>query len=413
MAAPQTDIKSQAIELATKAFGAFSEDISSMFEVDMKCTSKGVCTETIKGLSQKFKKLAAVNCIKSEGILNGTFQIVFDKEGLFTLAGVIVMLPKQRILDDRKRDSIKEAEYVADAIKEAGNLLVGSWDRIFREELEGHGHFTQTNTFIGVPWDNPKANIDLNEEQFSFVPYEMTIGDYPSFSCGVIFPEAIFKTPPPAAAETSAPAEEKVAEKPQEEAKAEVVPAAVVEPAAGPVSETIQKMTQSSAVLPGGTSLSSLAMCAKDIMQKEVLWGNSDDSVQQALTKMQQADVGYMMIGTDGLPEGIVSTFDIAATLSVYLRPMFAKWRRPTDDATLQIKIKWIMTRPVRTIKSDASLVSIMESMCQYGLRCLPVVEKDGKVAGLITVFDVFKAFLHSDSGLSPAGNAPQGPPLA
>jgi CBS domain-containing membrane protein len=154
-------------------------------------------------------------------------------------------------------------------------------------------------------------------------------------------------------------------------------------------------------------------MCAKDIMQKEVLWGNADDSVQQALTKMQQADVGYMMIGKDGLLDGIVSTFDIAATLSVYLKPMFAKWRRPIDDATLQIKIKWIMTRPVRTIKLDAPLISIMESMCQYGLRCLPVVEKNGKMAGLITVFDIFKALLHNDSDLSTTGNAPQGPPLA
>jgi CBS domain-containing protein len=435
MATPQTDIKSQTIELATTAFEAFCDDISSMFEVDMKCTQKGVCTETTKGLSQKFKKLAAINFIKSEGILNGTFHVIFDQGGLFTLAGIIVMLPKQRILDDRKRGSIKEAEGMADAIKEAGNLLVGAWDRIFREELEGHGHFTQTNTFIGNPWDNPKEKIGLNEEEFSFIPYEMTIGDYPAFNCGVIFPEAIFKTPAPAA-ETPAPAKEKVAEKPQEEAKTsesespaakeeakvEVAPTAVSEqtkpadgkePAAGPVSETIQKMVQSSAGLSSRTDQISLAVCAKDIMQKEVLWGNADDSVQQALTKMEQAGVGYMIVGKDGLLDGIVSTFDIAATLSVYLKPMFAKWRRPIDDATLQIRIKWIMTRPVRTIKPDTSLTAIMENMCQSGLRSLPVVEKDGKVVGLVTVFDIFKALLNTESGISTAGKTPQAPSLA
>jgi CBS domain-containing protein len=432
MAASQTDIKSHAIELATKAFGAFSEDISSMFNVDMKCSQNGVCTETAKGLNKRFEKLAAVNCIKSEGILNGTFQIVFDKEGLFTLAGVIVMLPKQKILDNRKLSSTKEAEELTDTVKEAGNLLVGSWDRIFREGFKGHGHFVQTNTLIGTPWDNSKETIGLsNDEEFLFIPYEITIGDYPAFNCGVIFPEAIFKTPP-LSAETPAPAEEKVAEEAKapeseapvtkEETKTEVVPAAVSEqakpaddkePAAGPVSETIQKMTQSSVVMPGGTCLASLAICAKDIMQKEVLWGSTDDSVQQALTKMQQADVGYMMIGKDGLPEGVVSTFDVAAALSVYLKPMFAKWRRPLDDATLQIKIKWIMTRPVHTIKLDTPLTAIMESMCQYGLRCLPVIEKNGKVAGLITVFDIFKALLHNDGGLSMTGNAPEAPPLA
>ncbi|KKK54059.1 hypothetical protein LCGC14_3088540, partial [marine sediment metagenome] len=92
-------------------------------------------------------------------------------------------------------------------------------------------------------------------------------------------------------------------------------------------------------------------------MQKEVIWANPDDTVQQALTKMQQHDVGYMIVGTEGLLEGIVSKSDIAATLSVYLKPMFAKWHRPIDDATLQIRIKWIMTRFVHTVKPDTSVI--------------------------------------------------------
>jgi CBS-domain-containing membrane protein len=153
-------------------------------------------------------------------------------------------------------------------------------------------------------------------------------------------------------------------------------------------------------------------MCAKDIMQKEVLWGNADDSVQQALTKMQQADAGYMMVGKEGSIEGIVSTFDIAAALSVYLKPMFAKWRRPIDDATLQIKIKWIMTRPVCTIKPDTSVAAIMENMRQSGLCCLPVADQKGNVDGLVTVFDIFKALLNTDSGSSTAGKTPQAPSL-
>jgi CBS domain-containing protein len=342
------------------------------------------------------------------------------------------MLPKQKILDNRKLGSTKDAHGMADAIREAGNLLVGTWDRIFREELEGHGRFVQTNTFIGDPWDNPKEKIGLSDdEEFSFVPYEITIDDYPAFNCGVILPEAIFKAPAPNA-ETPAPADEKTQEKPQEEAKAEepaaeetakveagpektpapAMPTDGTEPAAGPVSETIQRMVKSSTDLPDRTGLISLSMCAKDIMQKEVLWGNADDSVQQAMTKMQQADASYMMVGSNGQLDGIVSTFDLASALSVYLKPMFAKWRRPTDDATLQIRIKWIMTRPVRTIKPDTSLAAIMESMCQSGLRCLPVVEKDGKVVGLVMVFDIFKAMLNTDSGISTAGKTPEAPSL-
>ncbi|PKL49394.1 MAG: hypothetical protein CVV39_03035 [Planctomycetes bacterium HGW-Planctomycetes-1] len=399
MTASQTDIKSRTVELATTAFEAFCGDVSGMFGVDAKCAHKGMTTETVKGLSQKFEKLSAVNFIDSNGILNGTFPIVFDQGGLFTLAGVIVMLPAGKILDGRNRGSAQEAEALIETIKQGGNLLVGSWDRIFREKLEGHGRFIHSNTHIGNLRDNPKEKIGLTDtEEFTFISYEMTIGEHPPFNCGVILPEAIFNAPPPA--------EEKNEEKPQEEVKAEAEPAA--EPAAGPVSETIQKMAQSSADLPDGANPALSALCAKDVMQKEVLWGSGDEGVQQAMAKMQQADVGYMVVGSNGQLDGIVSTFDLASTVSVYLKPMFAKWRRPTDDATLQIRVKWIMTRPVRTIKPETPVLAIMEDMCQSGLRCFPVVEKDGKVVGLITVFDVLKALLKVNSSHSFAGKAPQ-----
>jgi CBS-domain-containing membrane protein len=176
-------------------------------------------------------------------------------------------------------------------------------------------------------------------------------------------------------------------------------------------SGTIQRIVQSPADLPGEHPSTSLAIHAKDIMQKGVIWGSADESVQQALTKMQQADVGYMMVGAEGQLDGIVSKSDITGAVSVYLRPVFAKWRRPIDDATLQIKIKWIMTSPVRTIKPDTSFAEIIENMCQFGMRCLPVIDSQGKVVGSVTVFNIFK-LLSSSSDVSSAGKTPQVPQL-
>ncbi|MHC4069306.1 MAG: CBS domain-containing protein [Planctomycetota bacterium] len=71
------------------------------------------------------------------------------------------------------------------------------------------------------------------------------------------------------------------------------------------------------------------------------------------------------------------------------------------------------MTRPVRTIKPDTSVAAIMENMRQSGLRCLPVVDQQGDVAGLVTVFDIFEALLNTGSGVSTAGKTPQAPQLA
>ena len=165
MAISQTELKSQTIEFAAESFETFCEDISGMFGVEMKCDQQESSTETAKDISKKFKKFSATNTIEAQGDLSGTFQMVFDREGLFTLAGVIVMLPEQRILENRKKGTVKDAEEVSDAIGEVGNLLVGSWDRIFRENLEGHGHFKQTDTIIGDPWKTPEEKLGLTDEQ--------------------------------------------------------------------------------------------------------------------------------------------------------------------------------------------------------------------------------------------------------
>ena len=91
---------------------------------------------------------------------------------------------------------------------------------------------------------------------------------------------------------------------------------------------------------------------------------------------------------------------------------MFAKWRRSEDDATLGIEIKWMMSRPVRTVTPEATLGSMIESMRRYGGRCLPVVDSQGSVQGIITVFDILLRVLEAEKTFSWEGSPPQAPPL-
>ncbi|MHC4113730.1 MAG: CBS domain-containing protein [Planctomycetota bacterium] len=523
MTTTQTEIESQIIELSTKALGSFCDDISQMFSVNMSCKPLEPCAETVKGLGKKYKKLAAVISVKSEGALKGNFQFIFDKIGLFTLSGVIVMLPEERILKAGKYGSDEEAENMSDTFGEAGNLLVGSWDRLFREELESHGHFAQLNTFIGNPWNKPEEKIGLDRnEELLFIRHEITIGSYPPFRCGIIFPKRIFadisepdtgatdniekkdeeeteekaqeqqvttqQTEPEESVEdrkteavesesqdsTAEKDEQKTEEKTQEqqattgktepeesvedpktdavesesqdstaekaeeepesekavdekETVAEEHPEAIADTKIdaeeadvfsgevkaeavsinetcqsqmGPVSKTIKRMTAPQGNPPGEFGQTAWAICASDIMRKEVLWANADDSVQQALEKIDKAGTGYLLIGTGGVIEGVVSKSDLAGAMSPYLRPMFAKWRRPLDDATLKIRIKWIMSRLVRTVNAETPLPEIIQNMCQHdGHCCLPVVDNNGKVQGMITTFDIYSTLLKTVSG--------------
>ena len=457
MTATQTELESRAIELSAEAFDAFCDDISGMFEVDMKCVQQKASEETIDSLKKRFKKLSAVNNVDTTGAMHGTFYLIFDQGGLFTLSGVIVMLPEKRIIQEIRRGEIQDADSMNDAVRETGNLCVGSWDKIFREEYEGHGHFVQNGTFIGNPWEKPEESINLNkDESLTFVPFEMTVGNFPTFNCGVIFPKSIFEPQSELQAEEEETIEENIEKAEQQtdsnESDLEINQQIEIEnketdiniensetmvqeeepvlesnqdkQVEVPVSETIKKMTESPAVLPGEsvsskdsdihhkeTDTVSLSLNAKDIMDTNVTWCGSDESVQQAIEKMKQFDTGYLLIGSEGVLEGIVSRSDITGAVSPYLRSIFSKWRRPLDDATLNIRIKWIMSRPVHTIKSDTNIIKIMENMRQYGVRCFPVIDSDNKVQGIVTVFDIFKEF-NQNSDVSTMGKIIQVPLL-
>jgi len=157
-----------------------------------------------------------------------------------------------------------------------------------------------------------------------------------------------------------------------------------------------------------------LTLSAKDIMQKELVWGSADDSVQQTFAKMQQHDAGHVMVGQDGVLEGIISKSDLTGATSPYLQPAFTKWRRFLDDATLQIRIKWIMSRPVHIISPQAPIEVIMRHMCQFRRPCLPVVDQQGKVLGLVTEANILKALLpQSSPDISTSGEAAQVKPAS
>ena len=490
MATSQTEIRSPAIELSAEAFNVFCQGISGMFGVDIQCNQQQAVAATIPGLEERFENLVAVDCVRVEGALEGTLQFVFDREGLFTLAGIVLGVPEQKTLENTEHGSLEDAEGLSDAIREIGHLMAGAWQKLFNEKLDDQSRFVKISTFIGDPWHKTEEKIDVTgDEELLLVSYEMTIEPYPTFECGVILPETILAGTSVSLGEETALSQEEAGEKTEEETKGEVEAgseekgeeetereaevgseekaeagseeeteegteekaeieteedgsdadrnAAEAEPeepaeekeaapdanticdvaeeeAASPdqskestvsgVSETIQNMTQSSAVLPGELAQQSFAMSAEEVMQKEVVWGTPDDSVQQTLTKMQHHDVGYIMIGQGGVLEGIVSKSDLTGAISPYLRPMFAKWRRPSDDATLQIKVKWIMSKLVRTIKAQASVAAVIESMFEFGGGCLPVVDQQGKVQGLVTAYDIFKVL--SSPGVSTAGGS-------
>ncbi len=383
--------------LSDQSFGTFCDDISGMFGVNVRCNQQPVVIETFKGLNKYFTDLAIVHCVKAQGASEPIFHLMLDRSGLFVLAGVISMHTEELVLKDITSGSLEDARAMSSILTEVGEALVGAWDRVFRKELQGHSQFVQTDTFIGNPWSESEQISSFGDGELVLVSYEMAIEPYPAFKCGVIFLKELFAVLP----ETELKNDGEKA-KPQgidvekvstvnpgakEDIKdAEKIVTATVETdesKSEPIPETIRKLVQ--------TVTPPLPVWAKDIMQKDVIWCGAEDSVEQASAKMQQYNTSYILVGQNGALEGIVSKSDIKGATSSYLRPEFAKWRRPLDYATLQIKLKWVMSKPVHTVKEDTLLAEMIENMSQFAVRCLPVVNNQGKVEGIVTVFDIFR----------------------
>lgn len=451
MTATQTDTELQVEELSKKAFDVFCEDISSVFNIEIKCQKQDVFIETVKGLKKRFGKLAAINNIDSKGFLDVTFQVILDQAGLFTLGGVIMMQPEEEILGNMKKGSVKLAENMADAIGEVGNLLTKSWNKIFEAEVEGDNEFTLSlPAFLGQSWEKSVGIADLDEDhELLLILYQMKVNSFETFQCGVLFPKAIsgkdtdsgpeqtIDNPEPAAEKDTIKndeTKEELAEKPEStdkkesseqtvksskdiDTKAGIKEADEKKPKASKkskknrktnASKAIQKMTESPTDQPDRSSHSKatktaaiskisdfLKIPAKDIMQDQIIWSDPEESVAQALKIIEHENISHILVGKNGVLEGIVSKLDISGAISPYLRPIFAKWHRPSDDATLQIKVKWIMSKPAYTIKTDTPLETILENMNQFKGHALPVTDEQGRVLGIVTDHDIFRTLLN------------------
>ena len=103
MAQSQAELESTTAELVTETFNVFAEDIATMFDTEVTAQQLDITVGTIKDVKDTYKKLAAICSVTAEGPINGQFHVVFDKEGLFTVAGTFVMQPEQIITKNRKK----------------------------------------------------------------------------------------------------------------------------------------------------------------------------------------------------------------------------------------------------------------------------------------------------------------------
>lgn len=118
-----------------------------------------------------------------------------------------------------------------------------------------------------------------------------------------------------------------------------------------------------------------------DRKDKNVYAVGPDDPVIEAIRRMADNHVGALLVMEGEQLLGIISERD-------YARKVVLKARSSTNTP-----VRDIMTAPVVSISSDASVEDAMRRMTRGRFRHLPVVD-GGKVTGVVSIGDLVKSVI-------------------
>jgi CBS domain-containing protein len=119
--------------------------------------------------------------------------------------------------------------------------------------------------------------------------------------------------------------------------------------------------------------------------RREVVTARPDDTAQTVAGLMDYYGVGAVVIVAENRPVGIVTDRDLAMCL---LKP-----RGDANGDVRERKVGEIMARTPTTIREDLGFNHAIELMSQDGIRRLPVVDRQGRLRGIVTLDDLLAEF--------------------
>jgi CBS domain-containing protein len=118
-------------------------------------------------------------------------------------------------------------------------------------------------------------------------------------------------------------------------------------------------------------------MKIRDIMSKDVALTSPDESIQAAAQKMADADAGILPIGENDRLVGMITDRDIAVrAVANALDP------RST-------RVREVMTAEVMYCFEDEDVNHVVQNMAELQVRRLPVVNRDKRLVGIVSVGDI------------------------
>ncbi len=137
--------------------------------------------------------------------------------------------------------------------------------------------------------------------------------------------------------------------------------------------------------------------CVADVMSREVKLIGPDDNVRQVAQIMREADTGILPVAEGDRLIGMLTDRDVTVRL-------VAEGRDPG-----QTKVRDVMTADVRYVFEDEDLEHVAENMAEQRVRRLPVMNRQKRLVGVVSLGDMAKGRQSPLAGRALSGIARQG----
>ena len=128
-----------------------------------------------------------------------------------------------------------------------------------------------------------------------------------------------------------------------------------------------------------------IPLYAKDLMTRDIVSLDENEHLDHLDDAMRLLRFRHMPVTDGGKLIGLVSERDLARVLGSSLLPHKGRQDRFLAE---HFRVADIMTTDVETVAPDAALVDVAAKMVTRKLGCVPVVDADGTLVGIITEAD-------------------------
>jgi len=147
-------------------------------------------------------------------------------------------------------------------------------------------------------------------------------------------------------------------------------------------------------------------MKVKDVMSKDIKKISPEATVKETLQELfNMKRTGFLVIDEENKLVGVVTEKDILKNiLPSYLKNVgrFIYEENPKGIKNkivelFKLKVKDIMFKDVVSVNEDTTLCEVAHVMVAQNIRQMPVVDKQGKVVGVIGRHEVVKKLIESE----------------